>query len=319
MINKEINEELKTISIGAQIKLLREISLIPNQKELEYLKQTTTEAYTITGLYSISRINAMAQDKKKFEEEVNNLKQILITYGVEGIFTPVISKKAINENTNKLIIRLQKAAGLKRITILEANINESAENMQTFFAECIKNEKIEKVYPILDSSMHGTSLLTQKLSKLKEIGITECGLHFAGYWKYQNNWLQLLALDKQERPNILLSGIWEKIGKTPLPVLMSLFNIEGVSVGFKWGGKLKKNKPIQRLNELNIAYYSIGENEAKELKKEIKVASNEELYKYIRAENYNKNKRIIAKLAKLESAKLAEEVKDKESLNFFFN
>ena len=302
-----------------KVSIRKGLKVIPNHKEIEYLKKKDkdfkTGEYTITGLYSITRIKLLRNDKNKFSEEVSNLKQILINYGSNAVFTPVISRKAINHETNEIFVKLQKSAGLKRITIIEKDINQSSEDMEKYFNKYISKEGKDNCFFLLDTSMSGAFLLSEKLSKLNSMNVKEIGLHFAGYWKYRDNLIQVLLTDN--KPNILFCGIWEKVERTPLPVIISMLGVNKVSCGYKWGGKPKVDKPLNRLDEVRIAYETLNVTETNSLKKSINVESNDELYSYLRAEAYEKNNRIIERLSNLEDRKLIEELRTKNILNFF--
>ncbi|MDD5254307.1 MAG: hypothetical protein PHG05_04405 [Candidatus Nanoarchaeia archaeon] len=312
--NKNLNNPF---NVGKDIKFL------PCHKEVEYIKKFNKNfkagAYTITGLYSKNRIEAMLNRQSKFNEEVDSLKQILMDCGAEGIFTPVISKKAINHRTNELFIKMQISAGLNRITIIEKDIHQSEEDMELYFKGYIKGFGENKLFFLLDGGMVKVSLLGKKLNKLKEMKIDKVILHFAGYWKYKHNFFQLLEMDKNNRPNILLSGVWAAISRTSCPALLSLFGVEGLSVGYKWGASPNKDSPQKRLDEIKIEYAPLNKQETENLKKEIKVASNDELYAYLRAEAFFKNKNILSRLSNLDEEELKKEIESKPSLSYFFS
>ena len=303
--------------VAIPISINKQIEVIPSHKELEYKRQQsqkpTWDKYTIPRLYDASKIKALS-DKANFIREADALKQILLDFGKNAIFTPLISNKALNLQTVELLTELQKSAGFESITILESNINESVDDMELYFESFAKKFGKDKIYPMLDNAISVRNLFSDKLEKLKGLGFSEVGVTFSGYWKYLNNMSQLLTLDSSRRPQIMCCNVWNKLRNVPLSVVVALFNVEKVSCGFRLMFGTANKKILHRLDEAKIEYKLLDKAEIMSLQKTTKAINYDELYSYLRAEAYDKNKQIIQELSKLDTVRLKAVISSKLAL-----
>jgi len=309
-------------------KLLQRINtkfeLIPNHKELEALIKQGGKIeytkYTITGLYSSTRIKSFIKDKEKFNVHVKELQDIINVFGDETIFSPVISMKAVNKQTAEIFIQLQIDAGFKNISIIEPDIHQNGQSSSNFFKNKLdlKELKNKNIIPFLSLAMQGKYLLSNKLKAMKILGFNLVNISFTGYYKYRDNLLLILGAIGKEYPDALISCVWSRVNKTSCPPLTALYNPRYVSSGYKWGASNKKDKNVEILDEDKIEFYSLSKTEKTEMKTNLQLTSDDDLIAYLKAESFIKNKRIIDKLSKLEQEKLNELIKTKEALMSFF-
>jgi len=277
------------------------------------------EKYTITGLYSVGRIKNLIEDEEKMRAHAEELKQIIKSHGTQAIFSPVISRKALNKETVEAFLRLQLEAGLETVSLFEGDIHQNEMETKKFFEQKIKQLEGKKIIPFLSLAMQGEYLLSKKLKILKTLGFGLVNVSFTGYKKYRDNLLLVLGSTGNNFPEVLISCAWNKVGRTSCPILLSLYNPRYVSSGYKWGAsKKQQERNIEMLNERKIEFDSLSRKEKNELKTELQISSEQELFDYIRRENFIRNQHIIERLIDLDEESLKKLIEENEALKAFF-
>jgi len=321
-ISKDDLENRQLQQLQQQVGINKSLKVLPTHRELEFLatyKKIEYDQYTIAGLYDVRKIHALMNNSNAFYNEKERLKEIVQQLGKDAFFTPAISIKALGTDTTNNLCILQEEAGFDRISIFEKNNEQSVDEMTAQIKEIKNKFKDKKLFPVLSVGINKRHLLKEKVIALKKIGFSEIGVYFSGYWKYKNNILELSNIDRVNRPNIVFCGIWERLNNTPLPVVMALFGFEKISSGFKWGATSRGNKKpaLRRLDEMKIAYYVMPHSEIEHIRLNERVMP-EDIYKFIKAESYQKSVRIIERLKSLGSNSLNELVQKNKYLNYLF-